>query len=95
MLKINTKQVKSCWAIGKYKSMVKFRKGNKISQLRQIIIIILAVLAGVVGSDLANFFSDASVSEEVCGGIGDRLHLVTEVIDGDTIIVDGSTRFVL
>ncbi|MBU4369392.1 thermonuclease family protein [Patescibacteria group bacterium] len=72
--------------------MKEFKKGDKISQLRQIIIIILAVLAGVVGSDLADFFSDTPVTEEVVERVGDKLHLVTEVIDGDTIIVDGSTR---
>ena len=70
--------------------MAEINKNNKLSQLRQIIIIILAVLAGVFGSNLFTS-SDIPVSE----GFEDRLHLVTEVIDGDTIIVDGFTRFVL
>ncbi len=66
---------------------MKFKRGDKISQLRQVIIIILVFLAGVFGSNLFNS-SDIPVSE----GFGDRLHLVTEVIDGDTIVVNGSNR---
>jgi len=67
--------------------MLESKKRDKISQLRQIIIIILVFLAGVFGSNLFNS-SDLPVSE----GFEDRLHLVTEVIDGDTIVVNGSNR---
>ena len=68
--------------------MVKYKKGNKISQLRQVIIIILVFLVGVFSGDLFDIFKNVSISED----FEERLHLVTEVIDGDTIVVDSSHR---
>jgi len=49
---------------------------------------VLVFLAGVLGSDLFNSSDDTTVLDES----QNKLHLVTEVIDGDTIMIDGSTR---
>ncbi|MCH7759446.1 thermonuclease family protein [Patescibacteria group bacterium] len=65
-----------------------FSKNNKLFKLRPIIIIILVFLAGILGRDLLPLSNSIFVS----GDPNTRLYLVTEVIDGDTIIVNGSTR---
>lgn len=62
------------------------KKGDKLFQIKQIIVIIFAILAGFLGRELL-MSSNGNV-----GDSEDKLHLVTEVVDGDTIRVDGSTR---
>jgi len=67
--------------------MAEIKKSNKKSQIRRILIIILVFLAGLFSSDLINPSDDTPVFDDS----QDRLYLVTEVIDGDTIVVNGST----
>jgi len=68
--------------------MAEIKKNNKTFQIKRALIIILVFLAGLFSSDLLNPSNDTPVFDDS----QNRLHLVTEVIDGDTIIVDGSTR---
>jgi len=63
-------------------------ENNKKSQIRRALIIVLVFLAGLFSSDLFNSSDDTTVLDES----QNKLHLVTEVIDGDTIMIDGSTR---
>jgi len=67
--------------------MSEIKKNNKKSQIRRFLIIILVFLAGFFSSDLINPSDDIPVFDDS----QDRLHLVTEVVDGDTITVNGST----
>ena len=71
--------------------MEKIKKSNKKSQIRRILIIILVFIAGFLSSDLFNS-SDSSDNTFVFDDSPNRLHLVTEVVDGDTIEINGSTR---
>ena len=68
--------------------MTEIKKRNTKSQIRRVLIIILVFLAGFLGSDLLNSSDNAPVFNESQG----ELYLVIEVIDGDTIIINGSTR---
>lgn len=63
-------------------------ENNKKSQIRRALIIVLVFLAGLFSSDLFNSSDDTTVLDES----QNKLHLVTEVIDGDTIMIDGSAR---
>ena len=69
-----------------------FNKNNKLFKLRPIIIIILVFLAGILGRDLLPLSNSILIKGDMTGDPNTRLYLVTEVIDGDTIIVNGSTR---
>ncbi len=71
--------------------MAKIKKSNKKSQIRRLLIITLVFLAGFLSSDLFNS-SDFSDNTPVFDDSKDRLYLVTEVIDGDTIEINGSDR---
>ena len=71
--------------------MKEIKKRNTKSQIRRVLIIILIFLAGFLSSDLLNS-SDSSDNTPVFDDSKDRLYLVTEVIDGDTITINGSDR---
>jgi len=71
--------------------MPEIKKSNKKSQIRRVLIIILVFLAGFLSSDLFNS-SDSPDNTPVFDDSKDRLYLVTEVIDGDTIEINGSDR---
>ena len=68
--------------------MTEIKKSNTKSQIRRALIIILVFLAGFLGSDLLDSSDNPPVFNESQG----ELHLVTDVIDGDTIVINGSTR---
>jgi len=68
--------------------MAEIKKSNKKSQIRRILIIILVFLAGLFSSNLIN----PSDNNPVLDDSKDRFYLVTEIVDGDTITINGSTR---
>jgi len=71
--------------------MAEIKKSNKKSQIKRALIIILVFLAGLFSSDLFNS-SDPSDNTPVFNDSKDRLYLVTKVVDGDTIEINGSNR---
>ena len=71
--------------------MTEIKKRNTKSQIRRVLIIILVFLAGFLSSDLFNS-SDSPGDTFVFDNSKDRLYLVTQVIDGDTIEINGSDR---
>jgi len=71
--------------------MTRIKKNSKKSQIRRALIIILVFLAGFFSSGLFNS-PDSFDTTPVFDDSKDRLYLVTEVIDGDTIEINGSDR---
>ena len=68
--------------------MTEIKKRNTKSQIRRALIIILVFLAGFLGGELLDSSDNAPIFDES----RNELHLVTDVIDGDTIVINGSTR---
>ena len=71
--------------------MKEIKKKSTKSQIRRALIMVLVFIAGFLSSDLfnsSNFSGDTLVFDDS----KDRLYLVTEVIDGDTIEINASNR---
>jgi len=71
--------------------MKEIKKKSTKSQIRRALIMVLVFIAGFLSSDLFNS-SDFSGDTLVFDDSKDRLYLVTEVIDGDTIEINASNR---
>ena len=63
-------------------------KNNKSSQIVRSIIVAIIFLIGLLTGKFVNFPGNENFPESS----NDNLHLVTEVIDGDTIEIDGSNK---